>query len=55
MFQPLFDVSLNPSSNPKLHRFLQQVVGLDSVDDESKLVRRIHKKCVQRRCPRVGV
>ncbi|KAG5439820.1 hypothetical protein PCANB_000102 [Pneumocystis canis] len=35
-FQPLFDVTQNPSRNPKLHIFLQRVVGFDSVDDESK-------------------
>ena len=44
LFKPLYDVTLDPSSSPKLHRFLQQVVGFDSVDDESKPVRRIHKK-----------
>jgi AMP deaminase len=42
-------VTLNPASNPRLHRFLQQVVGFDSVDDESKPVRRIHRKCVYAR------
>ncbi|KAG4306443.1 hypothetical protein PORY_000431 [Pneumocystis oryctolagi] len=35
-FQPLFDVTYNPSRNPKLHIFLQRVVGFDSVNDESK-------------------
>ena len=44
LFKPLYDVTLDPSSSPKLHQFLQQVVGFDSVDDESKPVRRIHKK-----------
>jgi len=44
LFQPLYEVTLNPSSNPKLHKFLQQVVGFDSVDDESKPIRRIHRK-----------
>ena len=44
MFKPLYDVTLNPACDPKLHLFLQQVVGFDSVDDESKPVRRIHKK-----------
>jgi hypothetical protein len=29
-------VSVNPSSDEKLHLFLQQLVGFDCVDDESK-------------------
>lgn len=36
VFEPLFEVSLNPRSHPKLYVFLQRVVGFDSVDDESK-------------------
>lgn len=36
IFQPLYDVTLNPKSNPELYLFLQHVVGFDSVDDESK-------------------
>ena len=36
LFQPLFEVTVNPSSHPALHKFLQYVVGFDSVDDESK-------------------
>lgn len=36
IFAPLFEVSLNPESNPKLDLFLKYVVGFDSVDDESK-------------------
>ncbi|KCV67950.1 AMP deaminase [Fonticula alba] len=39
IFQPLFEVTMDPSSHPKLFLFLQQVVGFDSVDDESKLSR----------------
>lgn len=39
LFEPLYEVSLNPQSDPKLHVFLQRVVGFDSVDDESKLDR----------------
>ena len=35
-FRPLFLVSADPESNPALHRFLETVVGIDSVDDESK-------------------
>jgi AMP deaminase len=30
--------------NPKLHVFLQRVVGFDSVDDESKPEKRTYKK-----------
>ncbi|PIA14058.1 AMP deaminase [Coemansia reversa NRRL 1564] len=44
LFQPLFEVTKNPSSHPKLHVFLQRVVGFDSVDDESKPERRLHRK-----------
>ncbi|WEJ94694.1 AMP deaminase [Yamadazyma tenuis] len=36
LFEPLIKVSLNPKCNPKLHVFLERVVGFDSVDDESK-------------------
>lgn len=36
IFAPLFAVTLDPSSNPPLHYFLQTVVGIDSVDDESR-------------------
>lgn len=36
VFKPLFEVTQDPSKDPKLHVFLQRVVGFDSVDDESK-------------------
>ncbi|CAI2726449.1 unnamed protein product [Schistosoma spindalis] len=36
VFQPLFEVTVNPKSHPELHAFLQYVTGFDSVDDESK-------------------
>lgn len=36
IFDPLFEVSINPASNPKLHALLEAIVGFDSVDDESK-------------------
>jgi AMP deaminase len=36
IFVPLFEVSIDPSSHPKLHVFLKNVVAFDSVDDESK-------------------
>ncbi|KJZ71196.1 hypothetical protein HIM_09402 [Hirsutella minnesotensis 3608] len=44
IFQPLFEVTRDPSSHPKLHIFLQRVIGIDSVDDESKIERRLFKK-----------
>jgi AMP deaminase len=44
IFQPLFEVTMDPSSHPHLHVFLQHVVGFDSVDDESKSEKRIHRK-----------
>lgn len=36
LFHPLYQVSLDPQIDPKLHVFLQRVVGFDSVDDELK-------------------
>ncbi|XP_022172918.1 AMP deaminase 2 isoform X2 [Myzus persicae] len=36
VFLPLFEATNDPNSHPELHRFLQHVVGFDSVDDESK-------------------
>ncbi|KAK1253926.1 hypothetical protein MKX07_002003 [Trichoderma sp. CBMAI-0711] len=44
IFQPLFEVTRDPSRHPKLHVFLQRVIGFDSVDDESKAERRLFKK-----------
>ena len=44
VFDPLFGITQNPSIDPKLYKFLEYVVGFDSVDDESKLERRVHKK-----------
>ncbi|KZF23839.1 AMP deaminase [Xylona heveae TC161] len=44
LFQPLFEVTKDPSSHPKLHVFLQRVIGFDSVDDESKVERRLYRK-----------
>ena len=37
IFKPLFEVTLNPESNPKLAEFLENVSGFDSVDDESRM------------------
>ena len=36
IFTPLFEVTINPESNPALHIFLNTIVGFDSVDDESR-------------------
>ncbi len=36
LFLPLFEATKDPASHPALHRFLQYVIGFDSVDDESK-------------------
>ncbi|KAF9448708.1 AMP deaminase [Macrolepiota fuliginosa MF-IS2] len=44
VFQPLFEVTKDPRTHPELHIFLQRVVGFDTVDDESKVERRIHRK-----------
>lgn len=44
IFRPLFEVTQNPASDPKLHIFLQRVIGFDSVDDESKADRRMFAK-----------
>ncbi|KAL8798633.1 MAG: hypothetical protein Q9182_006508 [Xanthomendoza sp. 2 TL-2023] len=44
IFQPLYEVTYNPSSHPKLHAFLDRVIGFDSVDDESKVERRYYRK-----------
>ncbi|KAF1941602.1 AMP deaminase [Clathrospora elynae] len=44
LFKPLFEVTKDPTSHPKLHIFLQRVIGFDSVDDESKVERRVYKK-----------
>ncbi|KAK5941367.1 AMP deaminase [Knufia obscura] len=44
IWQPLFEVTKDPSSHPKLHVFLQRVIGFDCVDDESKPERRLYRK-----------
>lgn len=44
VFLPLFEVTKDPTSHPKLHIFLKRVIGFDTVDDESKVERRIHRK-----------
>ncbi|CAF3955084.1 unnamed protein product [Rotaria sordida] len=36
LFQPLFDATINPESQPDLFRFMLLFTGFDSVDDESK-------------------
>ena len=35
IFRPLFEVTIDPLSHPKLHLFLNLVTGFDTVDDES--------------------
>ncbi|KAL8952069.1 MAG: hypothetical protein Q9222_001980 [Ikaeria aurantiellina] len=44
VFRPLYEVTCDPSSHPKLHAFLHRVIGFDSVDDESKVERRYYRK-----------
>lgn len=44
VFKPLFACTMNPQKHPKMHMFLQRVVGFDLVDDESKVERRYHRK-----------
>lgn len=44
LFRPLFEATQDPSSHPKLHIFLQRVIGFDTVDDESKVERRLYRK-----------
>ena len=36
IFGPIVDASLHPKKYPELSKFLEDVVGFDSVDDESK-------------------
>ena len=43
IFLPLFEITEDPESDPKLAAFLQSVVGFDSVDDESLPERRVGK------------
>ncbi|MEW5317860.1 MAG: hypothetical protein WDW38_009124 [Sanguina aurantia] len=45
IFEPLFEVTVNPGSRPQLHVLLSQIVGFDMVDDESKPERRPTKHC----------
>lgn len=35
IFNPIFEATVDPSSHPQVARLLQQMVGFDSVDDES--------------------
>ncbi|ORX57998.1 AMP deaminase [Hesseltinella vesiculosa] len=44
IYEPLFEVTQDPTTHPELHVFLQRVIGFDSVDDESKPERRVMKK-----------
>ncbi|KAK9709785.1 AMP deaminase [Popillia japonica] len=36
IFVPLLEVTARPTSHPELHKFVQYIIGFDSVDDESK-------------------
>eukprot|EP00178_Gracilaria_changii_P004422 TRINITY_DN170_c0_g1_i1.p1 TRINITY_DN170_c0_g1~~TRINITY_DN170_c0_g1_i1.p1 ORF type:complete len:761 (-),score=98.70 TRINITY_DN170_c0_g1_i1:4646-6703(-) len=36
IFNPIFEATVDPSSHPKVACLLQQIVGFDSVDDESQ-------------------
>lgn len=36
IFNPIFEATVDPSAHPQVARLLQQVVGFDSVDDESQ-------------------
>ena len=36
IFNPIFEATIDPGAHPEVHRLLQQVVGFDSVDDESQ-------------------
>mmetsp|Transcript_1531 Transcript_1531/g.2032 ORF Transcript_1531/g.2032 Transcript_1531/m.2032 type:complete len:727 (-) Transcript_1531:42-2222(-) len=36
IFEPLFEATINPEKYPAIHLLLQQIVGFDCVDDESK-------------------
>ncbi|CAI5504163.1 unnamed protein product [Closterium sp. Naga37s-1] len=46
IFLPLFQVTVDPSSHPHLHIFLNHVVGFDMVDDESRPERRPTKHMI---------
>lgn len=46
VFEPLFEVTKDPTSDPKLHIFLQRVIGFDSVDDESKADQPLYARLV---------
>ena len=43
IFEPLFQVTIDPSVDPSLHYMLQQFVGIDCVDDESKMERAMER------------
>lgn len=36
IFNPIFEATIDPSAHPQIARLLQQLVGFDSVDDESQ-------------------
>ena len=44
IFEPLFEITREPNKDPKLVAFLDNVVGLDIVDDESQHERKVHRE-----------
>ncbi|KAI0561664.1 AMP deaminase [Gracilaria domingensis] len=46
IFTPIFEATVDPTSHPKVASLLQQIVGFDSVDDESQPQPRVDlRKC----------
>lgn len=44
IFEPLFEITRSPNKDPKLVAFLDNVVGFDIVDDESRHERKVHRE-----------
>ncbi|KAF4719582.1 hypothetical protein FOZ63_020885, partial [Perkinsus olseni] len=36
IFEPLFEATFDPEAHPEVYKFMDQVSGFDTVDDESK-------------------
>lgn len=46
IFNPVFEATVDPGSHPQVSRLLQQIVGFDTVDDESQPQARVDlRKC----------
>lgn len=45
VFGPVMDATLNPKAYPELARFLENVVGFDSVDDEEHFIKILEYIC----------